>query len=126
MIAGPVWRGVGTPPYGPGRWRAVGAAISRPSRPAGLWGFRLFRSRLLLGHGFGGAELELLLPLVEAGLELGGVQLVLRRPLLHLQQLQQIRLGNLQEIVGLFKFALSPELGGLLGRLGGEAGSGPD
>jgi len=29
-----VWRGVGTPPYGPGRWRAVGAdAHIRPNRP---------------------------------------------------------------------------------------------
>ena len=27
-----VWRGVGTPPYGPGRTYAVGAAISRPNR----------------------------------------------------------------------------------------------
>ena len=29
---GLVWRGVGTPPYGPGRWRVVGAASSRPNR----------------------------------------------------------------------------------------------
>ena len=31
---GPVWRGVGTPPYGPDRKRGVGAAISRPDRAA--------------------------------------------------------------------------------------------
>ena len=29
---GLVWRGVGTPPYGPGRKHAVGAASSRPNR----------------------------------------------------------------------------------------------
>ena len=30
---GPVWRGVGAPPYGPGQTCAVGAASSRPKRP---------------------------------------------------------------------------------------------
>ena len=34
MTAGRIWRGVGTPPYGPGRTWAVGAASSRPGRPA--------------------------------------------------------------------------------------------
>ena len=33
MAAGLIWRGVGTPPYGPDRKRGVGAASSRPSRP---------------------------------------------------------------------------------------------
>ena len=42
---------------------------------------------LLACQGLGGAELELLLPLVDARLELGRVQLVLRRPLLHVQEL---------------------------------------
>ena len=31
---GLLWRGVGTPPYGPNRWHVVGAAISRPNRPS--------------------------------------------------------------------------------------------
>ena len=61
MAVGLIWRGVGTPPYGPDRKRGVGAASSRPSRPpisvcprAAGTGFRYLQAWRFRGCGPGG------------------------------------------------------------------------